>query len=116
MINVDKIMKISNVRVYGMEESIIASGYPMQSTPVMDIDDMEEAHRLEVVNKGYKRARNLGRTRPMSSRSYAASLACRGVIGLLKNALGSPPWCRTAPKPEPDTPHSTVKTVVKSGS
>lgn len=60
MINIDKIMKISNVRVYGMEESIIASGYPMQSKPVMDIDDMEETYKLEVINKGYKRARSLG--------------------------------------------------------
>jgi hypothetical protein len=41
-------------------------------------------------------------TKPINSCVYAASLACRGAIDLLKNATDPNPWCNTAPKPEPE--------------
>lgn len=54
MIEREGIMKIQNVRVYGIEESIIASGYPM----MVEVGEMDEEINLE---KGYKRAKKLGR-------------------------------------------------------
>lgn len=47
-------MKIQNVRVYGIEESIVASGYPMMA----EVGEMDKEINLE---KGYKRAKKLGR-------------------------------------------------------
>jgi hypothetical protein len=34
----------------------------------------------------------------------------------LKNAMGLPPWCNTAPKPVPDTSQSTMNNLSKYGS
>lgn len=46
-------MKIENVKVYDLEESIIASGYPMRTTtemhPVED-KDLRRAHNLSVAS------------------------------------------------------------------
>lgn len=47
-------LKIKNVRVYGLEESIIASGYPMIAA---EIDDMDE---LVVEDNDIKRSIKLG--------------------------------------------------------
>uniref|UniRef100_A0A0A9AQQ2 Uncharacterized protein n=1 Tax=Arundo donax TaxID=35708 RepID=A0A0A9AQQ2_ARUDO len=52
----------------------------------------------------------------MSSRSYAASLACCGATAQLKYAKGPPRWCSTAPKPVPEASQSTTNGRSKSGS
>lgn len=58
MINVEKVLKVQNVRVYGIEESIIASGYPMQASLVEEMQfGMEES---AITDKAYKRAKHLG--------------------------------------------------------
>ena len=44
-------MKVSNVKIYDLEESIIASGYPMRTT----------AEMREVTDKDLKRAINLSK-------------------------------------------------------
>lgn len=49
-------MKISNVRVYGLEESIIASAYPFATQP--GTDDLPKL--LNIVEKDIKRATHLG--------------------------------------------------------
>lgn len=64
-LNIEGIIKIDNARVYGLEESIIASGYPMQ------VSTCEMAHKSQVTNKvisedDYKRARHLGKAVPGS--------------------------------------------------
>ena len=44
-LNIDGIIKIDNARVYGLEESIIASGYPMQvDTYDLDEDELDEEY------------------------------------------------------------------------
>ena len=49
-----------NTRVYGLEESIIASGYPMQSTPVGNMLEQQ------LGEKDYKRGIHLGKAIPGS--------------------------------------------------
>lgn len=44
-------MKIDKVRVYDLEESLIASGYPMETDTTVDNDDLTD--------KDFKRAKNL---------------------------------------------------------
>jgi hypothetical protein len=63
----------------------------------------------------YGRQCRTARTRPMSSRSYAASERWCGVTGLLKKATRWPSWTKTAPKPNDDASHSTVNSLAKSG-
>lgn len=54
-------LRINNVQVYGLEESIIASGYPMRTDLPCDIEDNEE-HWLDhkEYEKDVKRASSLG--------------------------------------------------------
>lgn len=71
-------MEINNVRVYGLEESIIASGYPMVTetpndneffdlvgmlsyTEYLDMDDLNETSK-ETIKRHVKRAKNLAQT------------------------------------------------------
>ncbi|MGL5718802.1 MAG: hypothetical protein ACRCX2_37720, partial [Paraclostridium sp.] len=63
-LEVPGIIKIDNARVYGLEESIIASGYPMQ-TDTEDIDIELETEDMYIIKKeleelDYKRAKHLG--------------------------------------------------------
>ena len=50
---VEGLIKVDNVRVYGLEESIIASGYPMQ----VSTNNMND---IKLENKDLKRAMHLG--------------------------------------------------------
>ena len=52
-LNIDGVIKVDNARVYGLEESIVASGYPMQ----VNTEDMENVGLTE---KDYKRIKHLG--------------------------------------------------------
>ena len=58
-LNIDGIIKVDNVRVYGLEESIVASGYPMQ----IETFNMDE---IDLIDKDYKRSRHLGNAVPGS--------------------------------------------------
>lgn len=60
-LNVDGVIKIDNARVYGLTESIIASGYPMM-TETFDMEFVQE----EMTDRDYKRANHLGRAIPGS--------------------------------------------------
>lgn len=57
---IDGVMKVSNVCVYGLTESIIASGYPMQT----ETDDMM-AVQTPII-KDINRAKGLGNAKPGS--------------------------------------------------
>lgn len=50
-------MEIINTRIYGLEESLVASGYPMQSTEVIDIAC------IELNERAYKRGVHLGKAK-----------------------------------------------------
>lgn len=50
-------MEIINTRVYGLEESLIASGYPMQKTEVINMLNVELGERA------YKRGMHLGKAK-----------------------------------------------------
>ena len=52
-LNIDGVIKVDNARVYGLEESIVASGYPMQ----VDTFNIDE---IDLIDKDYKRAKHLG--------------------------------------------------------
>ena len=54
-------MKIFNVRVYDLTESVIASGYPM-STEVKSIEDMTSEEFNDTLPNHFERARKLGKT------------------------------------------------------
>ena len=56
---VEGIIKVDNVRVYGLEESIIASGYPMQ-TETVPMADNAPVTNLVISDKDMKRAKHLG--------------------------------------------------------
>lgn len=56
---VEGIIKVDNVRVYGLEESIIASGYPMQ-TKTVPMADNAPVTNLVISDKDMKRAKHLG--------------------------------------------------------
>ena len=58
-LNIDGIIKVDNARVYGLDESIIASGYPMQ----VNTEDMEN---VDLTEKDYKRIKHLGNAVPGS--------------------------------------------------
>ena len=58
-LNIDGIIKIDNARVYGLDESIIASGYPMQ-TYTVDLDELEILDEEVITKKDLKRAKHLG--------------------------------------------------------
>jgi len=65
-------MKITNVEVYGLKESIIASGYPMLSQSISEevfnqlLFDMDMDEKYDYENSHVKRACNLGSTPPTS--------------------------------------------------
>lgn len=65
-------MKVSNVRIYGLEESIVASGYPMFEKPLGEdifeqlLFDFEMYETIHQENHHLKRAMNLGKTPPLS--------------------------------------------------
>ena len=50
---IEGLVKVDNARVYGLDESIIASGYPMQ----IETFNMDE---IDLIDKDYKRSRHLG--------------------------------------------------------
>lgn len=52
-LNIDGVIKVDNARVYGLEESIVASGYPMQ-IETFNIDE------IDLIDKDIKRAKHLG--------------------------------------------------------
>lgn len=56
--NVEGIIRVANAEVYGLDESIIASSYPMAN---VYCDNMDE---YEMNEKDYKRARYLGTANP----------------------------------------------------
>ena len=59
-LNVDGIVRISNARVYGMSESIIASGYPMNT------EYCENMSEYELKDRDIMRGRKLGNAAPGS--------------------------------------------------
>ena len=67
-LDIDGIIKVDNARVYGLEESIIASGYPMAIfTADLDEDEGEKTSAIDyLIDKDYKRARHLGNAIPGS--------------------------------------------------
>ena len=58
-LNIDGIIKVDNARVYGLEESMVASGYPMQ----IETFNMDE---IDLIDKDIKRAKHLGNAVPGS--------------------------------------------------
>ena len=58
-LNIDGIIKVDNARVYGLEESIVASGYPMQ----IETFNMDE---IDLIDKDIKRVMHLGNAVPGS--------------------------------------------------
>lgn len=62
---VEGVIKVDNVRVYGIEESIIASGYPMQTKTVPMVDNAPVTN-LVISDKDMKRAKHLGNAVPGS--------------------------------------------------
>ena len=62
---VEGVIKVDNVRVYGIEESIIASGYPMQ-TKTVPMADNAPVTNLVISDKDMKRAKHLGNATPGS--------------------------------------------------
>ena len=50
---IEGLVKVDNARVYGLDESIIASGYPMQ----IETFNMDE---VDLIDKDYKRSKHLG--------------------------------------------------------
>ena len=58
-LNIDGVIKVDNARVYGLEESIVASGYPMQ----IETFNMDE---IDLIDKDIKRVMHLGNAVPGS--------------------------------------------------
>lgn len=58
-LNIDGVIKVDNVRVYGLEESIVASGYPMQ-TYTVDLNELEILNKSIITIKDLKRVKHLG--------------------------------------------------------
>ena len=56
---IEGLVKVDNARVYGLEESIVASGYPMQIYTV-DLDLLEMLDEEIITKKDLKRAKHLG--------------------------------------------------------
>ena len=56
---VEGVIKVDNVRIYGLNESVIASGYPMQ----VDTFDM---NKVVIGDKDLKRVKHLGNANPGS--------------------------------------------------
>lgn len=59
------IIKVSNARVYGLDESIIASAYPMLTNTV-EMTDNSPITNLVISDKDMKRAKHLGNAIPGS--------------------------------------------------
>lgn len=75
---VEGVIKVDNVRVYGLEESIIASGYPMQ-IETYDMDKYlccDGTYDGLVTEKDLKRAKHLGNAIPGSGHDCMA----KGII------------------------------------
>ena len=68
MLNVNKEMEIHNVEVYGLHQSIVASGYAMSDdvTPPDFLEGIEDGVGAFTYDNDYKRAKQLGR-RPTNS-------------------------------------------------
>ena len=56
---IEGLVKVDNARVYGLEESIVASGYPMQ-TYTVDLDLLEMLDEEIITKKDLKRVKHLG--------------------------------------------------------
>ena len=59
-INVEGIVRIDNARIWGIEESIVASGYPMAT------NYCENMYMYEFQERDFKRVRHLGKAKPGS--------------------------------------------------
>ena len=64
-LNIDGVIRVENARVYGLEESIVASGYPMQIYTV-DLDLLEMLDEEIITKKDLKRVKHLGNAVPGS--------------------------------------------------
>ncbi|MBP3931938.1 MAG: hypothetical protein J6D47_20500 [Peptostreptococcaceae bacterium] len=62
---IEGLVKVDNARVYGLDESIIASGYPMQ-TYTVDLDLLEMLDEEIITKKDLKRVKHLGNAVPGS--------------------------------------------------
>ena len=55
-LNIDGVIKVDNARVYGLEESIVASGYPMQietfNMDEIDLIDKDIKRVIQLLKKG----------------------------------------------------------------
>ena len=51
--------KIKNVEIYGLNESMIASGYPMRTESINMVEELHNLKNSEFNNKTIKRAKNL---------------------------------------------------------
>ena len=58
-LNIDGVIKVDNARVYGLKESIVASGYHMQ-TYTVDLDELEILDEEIITKKDLKRVKHLG--------------------------------------------------------
>ena len=68
MLNVNKVLEIHNVEVYGLHQSIVASGYAMSDdvTPPDFLEGIEDGVGAFTYDKDSKRDKHLGR-RPTNS-------------------------------------------------
>lgn len=66
--------KVNNVKVYALEESIVASGYPMATNPVEDMD--EKVNSAGLTEADMKRAKVLGKAKAGSGHDCFA----KGII------------------------------------
>ena len=62
---IEGFLKVDNARVYGLDESIVASGYPMQIYTV-DLDLLEMLDEEIITKKDLKRVKHLGNAVPGS--------------------------------------------------
>ena len=78
-LNIDGVIKVDNARVYGLDESIIASGYPMQ-TYTVDLNELE--NELETLNKSIITVKDLKRVMHLGNAVPGSGHDCflKGII------------------------------------
>ena len=78
-LNIDGVIKVDNPRVYGLEECIVASGYPMQ-VDTYDLDELE--NKLEILNKSIITVKDLKRVMHLGNAVPGSGHDCflKGVI------------------------------------
>ena len=76
-------MKISNVRVYGLAESIVASGYPMLAEPMESIDFLENCMAVEIaIREGDYSNKHIQRTIRLANAPAGSGHDC-AIKGIL---------------------------------